>query len=261
VESVATDVVVGGLLRIASVRAVDDLVIEPGERPRSAPAVTVAGVTVAGQRATIDQSGISVAGQDGPALEAQLARRGIEVRTVEAHDAVSRTAARADATAVRIDLALPVDGVPYVPNPLPPLPPPFDQIPALPGVNANGTYVVQVTLGSVGVAAGLGHDGVFDLGDVGPTPPDPGDDDGGVRAASGPLAGPDLVDGLANPPVEAPPAVAPPQGVLLRGLSDLLSPAALEHLYAVLALGSLGLLLGWRATVAARRHSPAGRRP
>jgi hypothetical protein len=262
VESVVTDVIVGGLLRIESVHAVDDIVVVPGQRPRTQPRVTVAGVTVGGERAVIDESGIHVAGRDGPALGRELAARGIDVHTVAADSAVTRTAARAEATALRLDLALPVDGLPYVPNPLPPPPPPFDQIPALPGVNGNGTYVAQVTLGAVGAVAGIGRDGVLDLGDVGPLPSDdPGDVTVNPSRGSGPLAGPDLVDGLANPPAGPPPAVAGPQGTVLRGLTDLLSPEALERLYLVVALGSMGLLLGWRATVTARRHGLAGRRP
>jgi hypothetical protein len=260
VESVVTDVVVGGLLRIESVRAVDDILVVPGERPRSQPRVTVAGVSVAGEHATIDDSGVHVAGRNGDALGRQLAARGIDVRTVAAGSEITRTAARAEATALLLDLALPVDGLPYVPNPLPPPPPPFDQIPAVPGVNANGTYLAQVTLGAVGAVAGIGRDGELDLGDIGPLPSDrPDRTPVDASPQPEPLAGPDLVDGLANPPAAVPPAVAGPQTVL-RGLSDLLSPEALERLYLVMAVGSMGLLLGWRASVAARRHGFAGRR-
>jgi hypothetical protein len=159
-----------------------------------------------------------------------------------------------------LDLALPVDGLPYIPNPLPPLPPPFDQIPALPGVNANGTYIAQVALGSVGAVAGLGRDGEFDLGNIDPLPNDPGPDPSRPAAvAEGPLAGPDLVDGLTNVPGQVPPAVAPQSG-LLRGFVDRISAAAVEQLYAVMAFGAIGLLLGWRAAVTLRRR-PLGRRP
>lgn len=262
VETRLTDITIGGLLRIGSLRSVDDIELRPGERPVNTARVVVEDVSVAGRSATIDDEGVHVAGSDGAALGRRLATNGIKVRTVEAHRATSRTAGRSDATALLLDLALPVDGLPYVPNPLPPLPPPFDQIPALPGVNANGTYIAQVALGSVGAVAGLGHDGAFPLGDIDPLPDDPvaGAPDRGVRA-DGPLTGADLVDGLTNPPGQVPPAVAPQTGVL-RGFLDRISAAAVEQLYAVMALGAIGLLLGWRATVALRRHRrPIGWRP
>jgi hypothetical protein len=260
VESHLTDISVGKLLRIGSLRSIDDIELTPGHRPVNRARVVLTDVTVAGQRATIDDDGVHVMGTDGPAIGRRLAAQGIDVRTVEAHRSSSRTAGRSDATALLLDLALPVDGVPYVPNPVPPLPPPFDQVPALPGVNANGTYIAQVALGSVGAAAGLGRDGQFDLGDIDPLPSDPseGTPPGGTQAG-GPLAGPGLVDGLTNAPGQVPPALAPQSGVL-RGFLDRISAAAIEQLYAVMALGTLGLLLAWRATVAARRR-PMGRRP
>jgi hypothetical protein len=260
VESRLTDVSIGGLLRIGSLRSVDDIDLRPGERPVNGARIMLGDVTVAGQPATIDEHGVHVAGTDGPAVSRRLEAKGIAVRTVEAHRSTSRTAGRSDATALLVDLALPVDGLPYVPNPLPPLPPPFDQVPALPGVNANGTYVAQVALGSVGAVAGLGRDGEFELGDIDPLPNEPLPGDPGTGAhADGPLAGPDLVDGLADPPAQTPPAVAPQTG-LLRGFLDRISGAAVEQLYAAMALGSIGLLLGWRASVVMRRHD-FGRRP
>jgi hypothetical protein len=254
VESRLTDVTIGGLLRIGSLRSVDDIDLRPGSRPANTAHIVVDDVTVAGQAAVIDDEGVHVAGIDGPALGRRLTTKGIDVRTVEAHRSTTSTTGRSDATALLVDLALPVDGLPYVPNPLPPLPPPFDQIPAVPGVNANGTYVAQVALGSVGAVAGLGRDGDFELGDIDPLPNDPAPETpGGDSRAGGPLAGPDLVDSLTDTPGQLPPAVAPQQGVL-RGFFDRISAAAVEQLYAVMALGSIGLLLGWRATVALRRH-------
>jgi len=39
---------------------------------------------------------------------------------------------------------------------------------------------------------------------------------------------------------------------VLRGFADLIGKSQFETLYAVLALGSLGLFIGWRAAVAVR---------
>jgi hypothetical protein len=214
----------------------------------------VSGVTFAGQRASIDDTGVHVAGSDGPSATKRLAGRGITVHTVGIHRHATRAAARSDATALAVDVQIPVDGVPYVPNPLPPLPPPFDQVPQLPGVNANGLYVAHISLGAVGAVAGGGQQPTFDLGDVGPVgnPPPIGTQPG--VGSGGPLGGRDLVNGLGSPPGQPGPAVAEPAGSLVHQFTDLLSRRQLELLYAVLALGTFGLFMGWRSAVALHRR-------
>ncbi len=219
-------------------------------------------MTVSGHAATIDDKGVHVDGTDGPSLSQQLARQGVTIRTVGAHDGHSKTGARSDATALAVDVELPVKGVPYIPNPLPPLPPPFDQVPQLPGVNANGTYVAEVTLGAVGAAAGVGAEPTFDLGGVGQVPPPAAATGTPAAAAPPPSGGGDLVTGLSTPPEQSAPAVANPSQSLLGGFRDLLSKEQLEVLYAVLALGTVGLFVGWRGSMvlSQRRLTGPGRR-
>jgi hypothetical protein len=262
VETVLTDIDIGGIVHIGSIRAVDDIHLGAGSRPRDQPSITVTGVTAGGQAASIDSTGIHVAGKAGPSVTRRLSQHGISVRTVGAHRIDTRNSGRSEAAGVEVDVALPVSGLPYVPNPLPPLPPPFDQVPALPGVNANGTYVGHVTLGAVGAAAGHGREPVFAGSSTGRTGGGPPSQTGQPLTSGGqPLAGGDLVNGLAATPTQPAPTIAPSQS-MLRSLQDLLSAGQLETLYAVLALGSFGLFIGWRATVLARRRQlVGGRRP
>jgi hypothetical protein len=255
VTATASDITVAGLVHIASVKAVDRIVVAAGRRPVAHPTVTVSGVTVAGHTASIDASGVHVDGAGSGALLRQIDQRGVTIRAVGTQRHNSRTSTRSQAVGLSIEVALPVSGLPYIPNPLPPLPPPFDQIPALPGVNANGTYIAHISIGAVGAAAGVGTQPTFDLGDITPSvnsegvPTTPAG--AGTSAGTAPLTGNDLVQELAAPAV-TPPNIAPDGAGVLRGFFDRVSKAQLETLYAVLALGSFGLFIGWRAAVSIR---------
>jgi hypothetical protein len=246
-SSFVSDVTVAGLVHIGSVSAVDDVVLQRGKQPVDHPHILVSGVTVAGQPATIDENGVHVAGLKGPSVTQRLASHGVRIRTIGVHRTDTRLAGRSDATGLAIDAAIPVSGVPYIPNPLPPLPPPFDQIPQLPGVDANGTYVAHITLGSVGAVAGLASDRSVVIGGTSPLPPVPTSAPSSAPPGTSPLAGgpPATVPGVTT---GAPPAVAPPAGAL-RSFVDLLARDVVEDLYAVLAIGTLALFLGWRMTV------------
>lgn len=254
VTASATDVTVAGVVHIAAVRTIDRVVVAAGRPPSARPRMTVSGVTVAGHAASIDDKGVHVDGAGGEGLSRQLTRSGVSIHTVGAEHHRTRTGTRSDAVGLSIDVAVPVNGVPYIPNPLPPLPPPFDQVPTLPGVNANGTYVGHITLGAVGAAAGVGTQPSFALTNVGPgsttTPSAPVGT--GTPPSVAPLGGSDLVSGLATPTPANPPSVAAPGPAVLRGFADLVSKAQIETLYAVLALGTLALFLGWRAAVTIR---------
>src|SRR3954464_15154832 len=214
VASNLSDISIGEVVHIAAIRARDDITVSPGKRPLDVPTVTVTGVNVAGQPATIDERGVHVAGRDGPSVSRQLERSGVQVRLVGTHRADTATGARSDAAALEIDVALPVSGVPYVPNPLPTLPPPFDQVPQLPGVNANGTYLARVTLGAVGAAAGYGQEPSFPLGSFG-TVGTPATSDRSAGGGSTDAGAPTSLGGQlgGTPPAGAVPApqVAAPQ--------------------------------------------------
>src|SRR5205807_4052444 len=139
--------------------------------PVDHPQVTVTGVTVAGVPAQIDDKGVHVAGQNGPSLTQRVAQQGVDIRTVGTQRNDTTSLARSEATGLIVTFSLPVSGLPYVPNPLPS---PFD---AVPGVNANGTYVGYVTLGAVGAVAGANAQPTFALGGTFPltSPPVPTD--------------------------------------------------------------------------------------
>jgi hypothetical protein len=249
------DIAIGALVHISSVSAVDEVTLMPGKPLIAKPHLTVTGLTVAGHDASIDDKGLHVDGVGGPGLTQRVAQQGISIHTVGAQHRETNNGSRSDATALAVDVSLPVSGVPYIPNPLPPLPPPFDQIPALPGVNANGVYIAHVTFGSVGAAAGLGTEPTFDLGGRSPAPTQKGS--GGGASANGPstgslVGGKSFVSQLARTHQNAPPAVAPAEAGALRGFVDRLSKGDIESLYLVLALGTLALFIGWRTAVAVR---------
>jgi hypothetical protein len=240
VESAVSDVTIAGMVHIASVHAIDDVTVTPTGKPVDHPRITVAGVTVAGQQASIDGAGIHIAGQNGPSLAQKLTQQGVTVRTVGVNRSDSTGAARSDATGLAIGFSVPVSGLPYIPNPLPP---PFDVVP---GVNANGAYVGTITLGSAGaVAAGQTQPG-FDLGGIVPpvtsVPP-------ATTSATTPevAAAPPARIAAGSPP--AAPTVVSNQPTLVRFVLDAFS---LRDLYAVIALGTVLMFVGWRGLLAAR---------
>jgi hypothetical protein len=232
---------------VQSIRATDDIALTATGKPLDHPHVVVSGVTVAGVPAQIDDGGIHVNGQNGPSLTQRVAQQGIDIRTVGVQRSDTATVARSEATGLAVTFSLPVSGLPYIPNPLPP---PFDQVP---GVNANGTYLGYVTLGAVGAVAGANAEPTFALGsDVplslpsGVTPP-----------GAGPAADNPLLTAPAAAPGQ-PPQVSPPVA-FLRGVLDGFT-TDLADLYAVLALGTVLLFIGWRLLVALRRsRAVAGR--
>src|SRR4051794_5531086 len=261
VASNLSDISIGEVVHIAAIHARDDITVKPGNRPLDVPTVTVTGVTVAGQRATIDERGVHVAGSNGPSVSQRLERSGVQVRLVGTHRTDTATGARSDATALEINVAVPVSGVPYVPNPLPTLPPPFDQVPQLPGVNANGTYLARVTLGAVGAAAGFGQEPTFDLGSFGTVgQPATGGGPGGAPATGGAPGTPgslgQQLGGSGAVGSAPPPQVAAPRTGGLRGLLDGFTSGQIESLYAVVALGVALLFVGWRGAVLLRNGPP-----
>jgi hypothetical protein len=230
-------------VHVSTVRALDDITVPPAGRPVDSPHIVVSGVTVAGVPARIDERGIHVAGNDGPGLTQRVAQQGVDVRLVGVQRTDAGSLARSEATGLAVTFSLPVSGLPYVPNPLPA---PFDQVP---GVNANGTYVGYLTLGAVGAVAGANAQPSFALGGSFPLTPPAARGPADTALADNPLLG---APG-ATAPVRAP-AVSPPVR-LLRGVLDGFT-TGLADLYAVLALGTMALFVGWRVTVAVRRSRP-----
>ena len=247
VESTVSDIDIAGLVHIASLRSVDDIIVPAAGKPIDHPGVTITGVTVAGVPARIDDKGVHVAGHDGPSLTQRVAQQGVDIRTVGAERNDTSSLARSQATGLTITFSLPVSGLPYVPNPLPS---PFDQVP---GVNANGTYVGFVTLGAVGAVAGANAQPIFALGGSFPLSPPPV----GTAPGASALADNPVLSAPGAAPVQAP-ALAP-RVTFIRGILDGFT-TDLADLYAALALGTVILFVGWRVAVAVRRtRMPAGR--
>jgi len=242
VESTVSDIDIAGLVHIRSLRSVDDITVSATGRPIDHPQVTISGVSVAGVPAQIDDQGVHVAGQNGPSLTHEIAQQGVDIRTVGAQRNDTSSLARSQATGLIVTFSLPVSGLPYVPNPLPS---PFD---AVPGVNANGTYVGYVTLGAVGAVAGANAQPAFALGGTFPltSPPVPAGTAAGAVADNPVLGAP----GAAT--VQAP-QLGPRVGFIRSVLDGFTTDLA--DLYAALALGTVILFLGWRVTVAIRRSS------
>jgi hypothetical protein len=247
VESTVNDIDIAGLVHIGSIRSTDDITVPATGKPVDHPAVTITGVTVAGVPAQIDDKGLHVAGHNGPSLTQQVAQQGVDIRTVGAQRNDAAALARSQATGLTMTFSLPVSGLPYVPNPLPS---PFDQVP---GVNANGTYVGYVTLGSVGAVAGANAEPTFALGGSfllgAPGVP--------ASPAAGALADNPVLGAPGIAPVQAP-QVSPPL-TFIRGFLDGFT-TDLADLYAALALGTVILFVGWRATVSLRRSKVLARR-
>ncbi len=245
VESLLHDVSIAGLLRVRTVDVVDEIVARPDATPTDRPTVELSGVSFAGQSATVDATGVHVAGHTGPSPARQLSRQGVTVSVLGADRADSTGAARSTARGLMVSFALPVSGVPYVPNPLPcPDSFPF----CLGGANVNATYVGTLVLGSAGIAVDaeppLGLGAVL-LSPLSATAATAGAAQAGAAAAAGPaLLSPSQHGGPDGAPVVAGPPSAGSRS-LLAGLTRL----PLDALYAVLAVVTVVLFVGWRATM------------
>lgn len=258
VESALSGITIGGLIRIDSVRTVDDVTLRAGQRPVDQPKIIVSGVTVAGQPATIDGSGIHVAGQDGPALTKTLANSGLTVRSLGVTRSDTANSARSTAGGLQVDVSVPVTSAPYIPNPLASVPP-FDQ---LPGVDLKGTYLASLQIGGAGIAGASQRQ----IG-VGAGPLTPSHSGSGVAAPRG-TSGSGTAGTPAIPGTPGTPGTPGQQAPLVAaaashgGFLDALSREALESLYLVLALGSAAIFLGWRGSAMLRQHPLVpGRRP
>lgn len=243
VESVLHDVTIAGAVHVAVIDAVDEITAAPGTRPVDRPHVTVGGVTVAGQAATIDEAGVHVAGQDGPAPPQPLRQQGVSVRLVGVDRSDHPGVARSTATGLLVTAAVPVQGVPSVPNPVgcPPDPFPCPPDPS----NLNATYLVDLTLGSVGALATAQPGFSFALGTPLLTPP--GNGVLGVRDSAPVAAAASPTSAGAGTPAAAAPRMGPP--VRPRWLLAGFLHVPLDALYAVLALVTASVFVGWRAVV------------
>lgn len=221
--------VVLGPVRIATLDSSDLVDISAAGAVHDVPAVVAAGVTVAGESASLDQDGLHAAGQHAQSAVQQLAAAGLSLRLLGAtrHDGTG--SARAAAGGLEITVTHAVAGLPVLPN----------------APSANRTYVGSVLLGGAGAAALAGDETSLVLGELPPVGP--------VESRVGPpvstpaaTGGPVLAPGR---PPQLPVGGATTYPVVvgrfrLGGLTWDLRPVALA-----LAVVPLALLLLWRGGV------------
>lgn len=251
VRSHVSDIDIAGLVHIGAVTGTDTQRLVAGRKPVDQPSLTVTGVTVGGQSATVDSDGLHIAGRKGPSLLHQLTAKGITIEpvTVTRHD--TSHGARSDVTGLVIVSTIPVKKAPYIPNPLSSVPP-FDNVP---GVDAKGTYISTLQLGGVGAAAAIQRQADVGLGGLGPLPvtAKPPAAKGGAPASGSTVStggGSSAVAPAGGGGGRAPQVAAP----AARTETGFLDDFGLDRLYLVIALGSAAIFLGWRLRVATRGH-------
>jgi hypothetical protein len=253
VRSVVSDVKVGPLLRIGSIRTTDLVTMVHGRRPVDHPHVTVSDVTVAGQSATITRHGIRAKGHTlGSTLATKLVRSGVEVHSLGITRTDHANSARSSAGGVEVDFAAPVKNAPYIPNPLSGLPG-LDQVP---GVDLKGTYLGVIQLGGAGAAGAMHHQpGTDSL-----PPASTGGRHPHHASGAQPAGGPNGIQPVKNPSAANPSPLVAGQPASTPTAFLGLSRVDLMTLYLVLAFGTAAIFLGWRGTVAYRRRPTASGR-
>jgi hypothetical protein len=244
-----SDVKVGPLLRIGSIRTTDLVTMVHGRRPVDHPHVTVSDVTVAGQSATITRHGIRAKGHTlGSTLATKLVRSGVEVHSLGITRTDHANSARSSAGGVEVDFAAPVKNAPYIPNPLSGLPG-LDQVP---GIDLKGTYLGVIQLGGAGAAGAMHHQP--STHSLHPASTGGHHPDAGVGAHPGRPPG---VGDVKEPAAPAPSPLVADQPPATPASFLGLSRVDLMTLYLVLAFGTAAIFLGWRGTVAYRRRPSA----
>lgn len=220
-----------GPLHIEQLTSSDLIDVPVGQRPVDRPSIRLAGVSLAGQAASIDQDGVHVAGQSAGQTAQSLAQQGLEVKLMGTSQQDAVGAARSAAGGLQVRVSLPVSGAP--------------NLPGLPGPNR--VYVATVLLGGVGAIASASSADDLDLSLA--TLPPPTSLTTHLTppvAARAPLPTAVVPGQITAPTAVPPPHVALP--VAHIGLFDL-SPVA-----AALAVIPTGLLLLWRLRVTLRRR-------
>lgn len=229
-RSTLHDIVVGPL-RVASLDAADLVDVSPTGAVHDRPTVVLSGVSFAGSAATIDASGVHVAGQSQQLPDQTFANHGLTVRLLGTSKQDAAGAARSAAGGLLLTFSVPVSGAP-------------NTVPGLPSLNR--VYAGSITIGGAGAAVAAGSFGATELPQVPPSAP------GSVAARLSPVnpAG-RLAVGSPTGPIgsvsrsAAPPVTAP----VLAGHSSAPRPQLdLATLTLLLGLLSLVLLAFWRAT-------------
>ena len=221
-----------GPLVIASLDAADDIDVALSGRVTDRPRVALAGITVAGQAAGIDQDGVHLLGIHQGASVPALAAQGIEVRSLGIAKSDAAGAARSTAGGIRVTFTVPVRGVPAV-------------VPGVPGVNRN--YLGSLVIGGVGAAVAVGAPG-------------------GPLLSALPAPAPTSLAALLLPPAHTAPTAPGSASAAEPFVSPISAPRMatrsrspfrqpdLALVALVLAVVPTALLGGWRATVSVRRR-------
>lgn len=255
VTTTLKNVTIGGLLRIATLKTADSVVVNASGAVTDQPRTTLAGVTLAGQPASIDESGVHAAGRSGALLVRQLSAKGLTVSLVGTSRQDAAAAARSTATGVLVSFNLPLatgQAPPQLPGPVTSA---CGQLGFPCGIpDPNATYAGQLVLGAVGVAVGAEPAINLNLNLNLALPPTGLPGAGASTAGAAPAVAPGTV--AAAPPAGAAPRVAAtPAARGFAGTLDSLAGAMIDRVYIALALGAAAVFLLWRAaaTLAARR--------
>jgi hypothetical protein len=124
-----------GELRIAGLTSRVRVDVSPSGRVVSSRSVVVQGVTFAGHTASLDDRGIHAEGLDAALPSRTLAQQGLAVSLIGTTDQHRNGVARATAGGLRVEVTVPVQGVPAL-------------VPGLPGLNRS--YLASITLGGAG---------------------------------------------------------------------------------------------------------------
>jgi hypothetical protein len=228
-----------GPLTIATVEAVDSVDVNAAGVVKDRPALTLSGVALAGQPASIDDTGVHVAGRSAPLPTAALAQQGLTVALLGTSKQDAVGIGRSAAAGLLLTFSAQVSGVPQT----------------LPGIpSADRSYLGSITIGGAGAVVAAGLDPGLALAGLPPAPAgssvaqllrsQAGSSTSGalgsVAAASTPRGG------TARPGVAAQPTTVPLAGWL--PLPDLRTAALL------LMLLPLALLITWRGTALLTRR-------
>jgi hypothetical protein len=220
-----------GPLRIAALEALDAVDVSTTGVVRDRPTLTLTGVTLAGQPASVDDRGVHVAGQDQALPDRALAAQGLAVRLLSTSRQDVRGAARSAAAGLLVSFSAPVSGAP--------------QVPGVP--SANRSYLGSALIGGAGAAVAAAALPSLALPEL--PPPAPG-------SASALLPPPRLLPSVPAPgdrPGATGPAPAPVLGV--RRVASWLPLPDLQAVALVLLVVPLALLVEWRATTALARRT------
>jgi hypothetical protein len=230
--SVLKDVSIGPL-GIAVLQAVDAVDVSATGIVRDHPRLTLSGVTLAGQAASVDERGVHVAGQDARVPNETLAAQGISARLLSTSQQDAKGVARSAAAGLLLTFSVPVSGVPQVPN----------------APSFNRDYLGSVLVGGAGAVVAAADLPALDLPALPPAPA------GSATSAVLPGTGPRPASLGQGTPAQAPVDIAPRDDRATSRVASWLPLSDLSTVALLLMVVPLALLTLWRGTVRLTRRT------